>query len=259
VFRLLALDAALLSVLIVGIALSLDRAAAALARTLGMGPTLARALVVAGAGLVAAPLVLGIGRLAHRVGVTLAVTALPKPARTGDLAGAPRRALVVTLQLGIALATGILVLAVTQPFLPGYSGWPVLALLVAGFGVAIWRSADLESHVRAGAQAVVEALTAYARTGSAGPEAQALHDVHRLLPGLGEPVAVKFGVASPSVGRSLAELNLRGRTGATVLAISRGGESVAVPAAGERIGAGDVVALAGTHDAIEAAKSVLLA
>ncbi|MGH7568175.1 MAG: cation:proton antiporter [Gemmatimonadales bacterium] len=257
--RLLALDAALLSALIVGVSLSLDPATAALARTLGLGPALARALVIAGAGLAAAPLVLGIGRLAHRMGVTLAVTALPTPARKGDLAGAPRRALVLTLQLAITLASGIVVLALTQPFLPSYSGLPVVVLLVAGFGVAIWRSAaDLESHVRAGAHAVVEALTAYARSERSTEESRALVDVHRLLPGLGEPVAVQIGPASPSVGRSLAELNLRGRTGATVLAISRGGESVAVPEAGARLDAGDVVALAGTHDAIAAAKSVLL-
>jgi CPA2 family monovalent cation:H+ antiporter-2 len=44
-----------------------------------------------------------------------------------------------------------------------------------------------------------------------------------------------------------------------VLAISRSGESIVVPAAGERLRAGDVLALAGTHEAIAAAKELLSA
>ena len=171
---------------------------------------------------------------------------------------APRRTLGVTLQLGVVLVTGIVVLALTQIVLPGYSGPLVLGLVLAGFGVAIWRSVrDLEGHVRAGAQAVVAALAKYARAGSPAPDDRALADVNRLLPGLGAPVAIRIDAASACVGRSLAELNLRGRSGATVLAISRSGESIAVPGAGERLQAGDVLALAGTHEAIEVAMALL--
>jgi CPA2 family monovalent cation:H+ antiporter-2 len=59
------------------------------------------------------------------------------------------------------------------------------------------------------------------------------------------------------VGKTLAQLNLRGLTGATVLAIHRGGGDVSVPTAGEVLRAGDVLALAGTHAAVEAAKGLL--
>jgi CPA2 family monovalent cation:H+ antiporter-2 len=68
---------------------------------------------------------------------------------------------------------------------------------------------------------------------------------------------MRIDAASPAVGQSLADLNLRGRSGATVLAISRDGESIAVPTAGERLQAGDVLALAGSHEAIDAAKEML--
>jgi len=43
-------------------------------------------------------------------------------------------------------------------------------------------------------------------------------EVNRLLPGLGDTRAVRIDASSAAVGRSLAELNLRGRSGATVLA-----------------------------------------
>ena len=51
---------------------------------------------------------------------------------------------------------------------------------------------------------------------------------------------------SPAVGKTLAELNLRGLTGATVLAIRRGEEAVLVPSGHERLMVGDVLAVAGT-------------
>jgi len=59
------------------------------------------------------------------------------------------------------------------------------------------------------------------------------------------------------VGRTLANLNLRGATGAIVLAIARGGEGVLVPTGHEELRADDVLALAGTHEAVAAAKQLL--
>ena len=257
--RLLILDAAVLSALIIGAALQLGAVTRWLQGAFGLEPGVARALVVAAAAAVSLPLVVGIGRLSRGLGRALAERALPRVVGKADMDLAPRRTLGVTLQLGVVLVTGMVVLALTQIFLPGYSGPLVLALVLAGFGVAIWRSVrDLEGHVRAGAQAVVAALGKYARAESPPPDERSLADLDRLLPGLGAPVAIRIDPASACVGRSLAELNLRGRSGATVLAISRSGESIAVPAAGERIQSGDVLALAGTHEAIETAKALLL-
>jgi CPA2 family monovalent cation:H+ antiporter-2 len=48
-------------------------------------------------------------------------------------------------------------------------------------------------------------------------------------------------------------------TGATVLAITRGGEGLLIPTAKEVLQVGDVLALAGSHDAINAAKDLLTA
>jgi len=75
-----------------------------------------------------------------------------------------------------------------------------------------------------------------------------------LLPGLGELVAVRLESRSAATGRTLAELNLRGLTGATVLAITRAEGSVVVPSADDVLREGDVLALAGTREAIEQAR-----
>jgi CPA2 family monovalent cation:H+ antiporter-2 len=77
------------------------------------------------------------------------------------------------------------------------------------------------------------------------------------MPGLGELVPVRLDDRSAAVGKTLAQLHLRGITGASVLAIARGDQSVIVPVAGEVLHAGDVLALAGTHDAVAAATELL--
>jgi CPA2 family monovalent cation:H+ antiporter-2 len=255
--RLIAVDAALLSGLIVASALWLDEASAFLVNTFGIAAVPAGLLVLAAAATAAIPFLIGIGRLSRRLGLALAEAALPRGSGTLDLDAAPRRALLVTLQLAVGLATTLAVVAVTQPFLPSYPGPVLLVLVAVAFAIALWQSAtNLEGHVRAGSQAIVEALTTYARPtdGVGGPPS--LAGVHGMLTGLGEPVAIQLDSDSPGVGRSLADLNLRGRTGATVLAIIRTGKPV-VPSAGERLDSGDILAVAGTHDAIDAATTML--
>jgi CPA2 family monovalent cation:H+ antiporter-2 len=138
-----------------------------------------------------------------------------------------------------------------------------VAVLLAVLGIAFWRAAaGLQGHVRAGAQAIVEALARQARPGDAkgGPDGQVdpLEKVRALLPGIGEPVAVRLEPASPGAGRTLAALDLRGLTGATVLAIWRQDGGVLVPGAKEVLRPGDVLALAGTAEAVEAARRLLL-
>jgi CPA2 family monovalent cation:H+ antiporter-2 len=255
---LLALDATVLSALIIAVSWQFYSISTTLVALLHVSFGLASVIVVLATAAAALPLVLGIGRLSRGLGGSLAETALPKVPGKADMDLAPRRTLAVTLQLGVALVTGLIVVAVTQIVLPSYSGPLVLLLVLAGFGVAIWRSVrDLEGHVRAGAQAVVAALGRYARAGSAPPGENALTEINRLLPGLGAPEAVRITETSASVGQTLAGLNLRGRSGATVLAISRNGEAIVVPGADERLQAGDVLALAGTHEAIEVARDLL--
>ena len=203
------------------------------------------------------PLLLGIGRLSRRLGHALARTALPRPTKGVDFDLAPRRMLVLLLELSVAVVAGVFVVAVTQPFLPGYYGPLVLVAVLLGLGIAIWRGAsDLEGHVRAGSEAVAAALSSYARSGS-GEAARQITEIPQVIAGLGLPVAIRVPESSPAVGKTLSRLNLRGRTGATVLAIARDDKAITAPAASETIEAGDMLAVAGTREAIEAATALL--
>jgi hypothetical protein len=71
--------------------------------------------VIAGALLAALPFAIGIFRIAGRMGMTLARLAWPEvTATTLDLAAAPRRALVVTLQVAMVLLVALPLFAVDR-------------------------------------------------------------------------------------------------------------------------------------------------
>lgn len=204
------------------------------------------------------PFALGIIRCARTIGAQLALQALPDATVGLDLAAAPRRALVVALQLAILVAIGIPLLAITQPFLPPFRGLAVLGVLYAGLGVAFWRSAtNLEGHVRAGTQMIVEVL-AKQTAHTDDPARDTLQQIHQLLPGFESLVKIEVVADSPASGKTLAELNIRGLTGATVLAVVRDGARVVFPTPQERLQAGDLLAIVGTKEAEAAAEHLLL-
>jgi CPA2 family monovalent cation:H+ antiporter-2 len=190
-------------------------------------------------------------RLAREV-IPASGAGLPAPAAAIDLGRAPRRALTVTFELGIGLALGVPMAAAVQPFLPG----SLVVVLLGALMVALMmrRSiADFDGHVRAGSELILELLSQ--------PQQEApLAQVEAMLPGFGGTASHVLGEGAAAIGRSLAELDLRAKTGATVLAIARGtpGEQGhAMPSPTEPLQRGDVLALAGSDDAIAAARKLL--
>jgi monovalent cation:H+ antiporter-2, CPA2 family len=217
---------------------------------------LGRALVTVSAIALALPFFWSALRIAQRLGRVLAEGAFPPPRSGVDLAEAPRRALRATLELAILFAVGAPLVALTQPFLP--TAFPLAGVLVVGvvlLALPFWRSArNLDGHVRAGAQVVVEALIAQSRSGQS--DSDKLEELRQLLPGIGEPRVLPLASGAAAIGRSLKDLNVRGLTGATALAIERKGE-VVVATADEVLCENDVLVLTGTRDAVTAACDLL--
>ena len=259
--RLVILDALLLAFVIIGSAVEGDRFALVLRTWTGVSEQVSQIIAFTAGVAIVVPLVVGLVRVAWRLALVLAVRALPTPTQGVDFAQAPRTAFVTTLHIGVLLAVGAPLFVLAQlaiPELPGYA----LALVALGiFAVAFWRSArNLHGHVRAGAQIIVAALAQ--NTFSSDEElSKTMEHMSAVLPGLGEPTPVLLRDSSPVIGRSLAELNLRGLTGATVLCILRrsrsGEEQQLVPTGKDRLQAGDVVTLAGPNDAVASARELL--
>jgi CPA2 family monovalent cation:H+ antiporter-2 len=253
----LAIDTVLIAAITMAASLNVDRLVHLASTEAGIGPVFVRTAVALLAILVASPFLLGAVRVARALGRLLAEQALPAEQATLDLAAAPRRALLVTLQLAALLAAGIPLVAVTQPFLPSVPGAALLLIAVGLSVVPFWRSAtELHGHVRAGAQVLIEALVR--QGGAADAPLSDTAEARRMVPGLGEAATLRLGPGDPAVSRTLADLNLRGLTGATVIAVERSGQGVIYPGAHEPLLAGDVLVFTGTDAAVAAARQILL-
>ncbi len=258
IVRIILVDAALLTALVIGVDLEIDRVTGIVGRMVMLPADRVRFILVLLSGFIAAPLIYGIITSARSLGLHLAKRAFAE-AQKGkvDPADAPRRALVILVQIAVVIAVGIPVVAITQPFLPAHQGAVVLLLLTIVLLIALWRNAsNLQGHARAGAQIIASALAQQMASAGDSQEETKLEDVNAVLPGLGEPVAIRVVPESIAVGRSLAQLNLRGATGATVLAIRRGDQQIPTPLGREVINANDVLAVAGAHDSIAIARAL---
>jgi len=257
--RRLLIDATLFAGIVVGIASARDRILAFAREKADIPETLAMPMLIALAIVLSAPFFLGVIRIGRKLGMTLADVVLPAGGENRvDFAAAPRRLFVVTLELVIVILVGAPLLVLTRPFLPGAQGGVLIVLLIAALGVAFWRSAtNLQGHVRAGTEVIVEVLSRQSRGRGEEARETGLKQIEQLMPGLGALTAVQLEASSPAVGQSLADLNLRALTGASVLAIAREGGNVVAPTAREILRQGDVLALTGTQEAIAAARKLL--
>jgi CPA2 family monovalent cation:H+ antiporter-2 len=257
--RWLAVDAIVVTAIVIGASVEMNYLSWFIVERFGFTERAAELIVIASAVLISSPFWIGMIRVARFLGLELATRAFPTSAEgSRDTADAPRRLLVVTLQLAIVILVGAPVLAITQPFVPPLQGGIIFVLLLGLLAVAFWRRAtNLQGHTRAAAQIIAEALAHQTREGRDTTADRAEHALG-MLAGLGSPVSVQVPPNSSVVGKTLAQVNLRGLTGATILAIKRGDDTVPVPAGREKLIAGDILALAGTKEAIEDARELLL-
>jgi len=262
--RWLVLDAVLTAAVFIAAFLAYPALSRMLGDSVGAQGTAVLVAVVALA--VATPFGLGLVRTARAIAMMLARIALPGTGKV-DRADAPRRALVVTLEIGILLVTALPVLAVTQPFVPPFRGALLLGGALAVLAVAAWRSAqNLEGHMRAGAELLVDAVRSALPPEGATVEmeiptlegsADRFTTATHMLPGIGAPTPYRVAASDSAAGRTLAELALRGRTGASVLGLSRAGVGITAPEKHERLMVGDTLVLVGTREAVDAAIRLL--
>lgn len=239
---------------LIAVAVGHDRLGPELAQTLGLEPELGRWVVAGGAILVATPLIAGLALSARRVAALLTASLLP--AETAAHWPAAQRLAEGALTLGAGLAIGLPVVAATAPFLPPFGSQVLFAVLVGTLSAIVWRQATaLQGEIGAGAGLVLGALL---RRATNDQPAHPHVGVPTPLAALGEPVAVVLPRGCAAVGHTLIELNLRARTGATVLAIQNDKGETRLPNGREPLQEGDVLVLAGTREAEDAATAVLL-
>lgn len=101
---------------------------------------------------------------------------------------------------------------------------------------------DLSTHVREGMYAMLRAPNAPAPAGGEGEDLSGVPT---------EALCVRKG--SEAAGKTLRDLDLRARTGASIIALRRSGALLPNPSPDEAIAAGDVVVLIGAREQLDAA------
>ncbi|MBX7149031.1 cation:proton antiporter [bacterium] len=202
------------------------------------------------------PFVLGIIRCAGSLGVAMSSKILPV-AKEGsmDKAATPRKAFVVSIQMVILAIAAMPFLALTQPFVPLSFSLSLFGMSFFVIAVIFWRNVgNLQGHVKAGAQVVIEALSSRLPSNMSLQSPQ----LSNLLPGLGVLESVIVTRQSPAFDKTLSTLNLRALTGATVVAITRKTGSVVMPSGNELLQEGDILTLTGPQEVVDMARSLLL-
>jgi CPA2 family monovalent cation:H+ antiporter-2 len=242
----LAVDTAIVVIIVIGGSILGPRAI----YSTGLSGFTANAIVAVAVIALSAPFGLGAVRRVVQIARLLAQLVIPEGGEV-DMGRAPRRALTLMLELAIAAVVTIPLVATIQPF-TGTASLVVGGIVVFLITITYRSIIDFTQHVRAGSELILELMhSAPQQTAPMGPQ------IETMLPGFGGLVSITLAGTSAAVGKSLAELNLRARTGATVLAIGRGGGGFATPTPSEPLQAGDVVAVTGSDDALEAAKRML--
>jgi len=167
--------------------------------------------------------------------------------KTAPIRAAVANTVLVTGIVGLVLLT----LVLSSALLPPSNVLIVLTLLVAAVGWVQWRS-----FVKIYAKAQFDIEEALSETPAA-----AQHEVG-LTPSLGilkssQLEAVPIGGSSFVIGKLIREIQLRPRTGASIIGIERNGESIVNPGPDEEIQNGDVVFLFGHPDQLRSARALL--
>lgn len=254
--RLMLIDAACVVFVVFGVAFLMPKATQLLEEWVGLSRRLSVVLLYLGMAALSVPFLVGLFRCARSIAGLLSARVF-QVEEAAVLESPARQAFLLALQFGILAAAGGPLVVLTQPMLPALSGGVALVGVLGALGYAFWNTArTLDVEARAGAESV---LDAFSRQMVRAPDPSSTTEIPaQLWSNFGSLKPVRLVEGSFGVGRSLIELDLRGRTGATALAIERAHEKIVPPRPREPLQVGDVVALAGPEPAVEAAARILL-
>ena len=257
---LLLFDVILLAGLLAGASRFGERISVLLASVSGLPVATARNLFLTAIVVFSAIICYSIYRGMRQLVVLLVNIAFPvSEAGRADMAATPRRTMIVALELVALLVISMPLLALLQPFLPKFPGAIFLLSALVLFGISLWRrAANLEGHVKAVSQVIVESMLSQSGTEGSDKEEEALQQARKLFPGLGHLAPLRLQGNNYCVGKTMGEVNIGNLTGAKVLVILRGEGNSILPTGREILMEGDLLTLAGAPEAVKEAREILI-
>jgi CPA2 family monovalent cation:H+ antiporter-2 len=194
----------------------------------------------------ALPMIIATYRKLEAVGLLLAETRVSERA-AGPRTAAIRSVVAQVVPVAGMAALGLLVLVLSSTLLPSLHVLLVLLVIVAIVTWLLWRSCI---KVYSKAQVALQETLAHPAPAHPAHPATALPALLREA----DLETVTLPPNSPAVGKLIRELELRTRTGASIVGIERGGTNIINPGPDEELQPGDQVLLLGTRTQLDAAK-----
>ncbi len=227
----------------------IERRPPAALQHLGLGGQSLKALLWLAAMVASLPLLIATFRKLQALGLLIAETKI-SPAHAGERTAAVRALVAQVIPAAGILALGMFVLALSSTLLPSPEVLLALLALLAFITWWLWRS-----FIRIYSKAQVALRETFAQPPPPRPD-----DARPALPSLLREAnleTVPIPAGSPAAGKLIHELQLRTRSGASIVAIERAGGNVINPGADDELQAGDQLLLLGTRAQLDAAKAVL--
>jgi len=208
-----------------------------------------KAMLWLAAVLVSLPMFIATFRKLEALGLLLAELKVSEAA-AGKRTTAIRAVVAQVVPIAGMATLGLLVLVLSCTLLPSFHILLILLVVVAGVTWLLWRS-----FIKVYSKAQV----ALSETLAQQPAPRAEH-LPVALPALlreADLEAVTLAADSPAAGKLIRELELRTRTGASIVGIERGGASLINPGPDEELQPGNQILLLGTPAQLAAARAAL--
>jgi CPA2 family monovalent cation:H+ antiporter-2 len=213
----------------------------------------ARAVVWPAAMVLVLPLLVVSYRKIRAIALVVSEIAVPRT-RAGEQTAAARGAVAGTIHFTGMAVILLSLLGLTSAILPP---WPVLVVLAAAVvAMAVLMRGRFERAYARAQTALSDTLTRPQDLPAHVHEPQAPQPLHNVLRAA-ELETVVVAPDSAAAGKLIRELQLRTRTGASVVGIERNGESLVNPGPDEELVTGDSLLLIGTKQHLDAARRLL--
>jgi CPA2 family monovalent cation:H+ antiporter-2 len=208
--------------------------------------------------LIALPLLVATFRKVRAAAMVIAEASIPRSVGGGQTK-VLRAVMSNTILLAVSTAVVLWMLLLSSPVLPPWRVLVILAIVIVIVSIVSWNRLV---RVYASAQiSLHETLTAE----HAADVRHAAHATHSAVIGPPLPPMLKDALLetvalppeSSAAGKLIRELQLRRRTGASIVGIERNGSSVINPGPDDELLAGDRVLLLGTESQLAAARTAL--
>jgi CPA2 family monovalent cation:H+ antiporter-2 len=198
---------------------------------------------------VSLPMLIATFRKLQALGLLIAETKVAEAA-AGERTTAIRTVVAQVVPAAGAIALGLFILVLSSTLLPTFNVLLVLVTIVACITLLLWRTFI---RVYSQAQAALQETFAQPAQPRSSPAPTALPTLLREA----DLETVVIPDTSAAVGKLIREIELRTRTGASIVGIERGGGNIINPGPDEEVHSGDQVLLLGTRAQLDAARMAL--